>query len=82
MCVAGFGAGGCACAALAERCGRLGACLAAVRGAGAREAAALRARAARAEAAVRRLHARLQAADLLVKDLYVENCHLAHRRAP
>ncbi|KAJ0175373.1 hypothetical protein K1T71_008532 [Dendrolimus kikuchii] len=40
----------------------------------------LRARTARAEAAVRRLHARLAAADLLVKDLYVENCHLAHRR--
>lgn len=40
----------------------------------------LRARCARAETAVRRLHARLAAADLLVKDLYVENCQLAHRR--
>ncbi|KAJ8721754.1 hypothetical protein PYW07_002529 [Mythimna separata] len=40
----------------------------------------LRARTARAEAAARRLHARLAAADLLVKDLYVENCQLAHRR--
>lgn len=40
----------------------------------------LRARCGRAEAAVRRLHARLQAADVLVKDLYVENCQLAHRR--
>ncbi|XP_075974303.1 uncharacterized protein LOC142975386 isoform X2 [Anticarsia gemmatalis] len=40
----------------------------------------LRGRCARAEAAVRRLHARLAAADVLVKDLYVENCQLAHRR--
>ncbi|RVE45310.1 hypothetical protein evm_010015 [Chilo suppressalis] len=47
-----------------------------------RQASVLRARAGRAEAAVRRLTARLHAADLLVKDLYLENCHLAHRRAP
>ncbi|CAK1549306.1 unnamed protein product [Leptosia nina] len=39
---------------------------------------ALRARAARAERAAQRLHARLAAADLLVKDLYIENCRLAH----
>ncbi|XP_037870325.1 blastoderm-specific protein 25D [Bombyx mori] len=45
-------------------------------GAGRRE---LRARAARAEAAVRRLQARLAAADVLVRDLYVENCQLASR---
>ncbi|KAM3959570.1 ninein homolog isoform 1-T2 [Aphomia sociella] len=75
----GGGGAGCSCPLLAERCTRLGARLAAERGAGAREAAALRARAARAESLARRLHARLAAADLLVKDLYVENCHLAHR---
>ncbi|XP_047530407.1 blastoderm-specific protein 25D [Vanessa atalanta] len=46
--------------------------------AGARESGALRARAARAERAAQRLHARLAAADLLVKDLYIENCRLAH----
>lgn len=40
----------------------------------------LRARLARAEAGARRLAARLAAADVLVKDLYVENCQLAHRR--
>ncbi|XP_059049643.1 blastoderm-specific protein 25D [Achroia grisella] len=74
------GGGGCSCVSLAERCGQLGARLVAERGAGAREAAALRARAARAEGLARRLHERLAAADLLVKDLYVENCHLAHRR--
>ncbi|XP_050669672.1 blastoderm-specific protein 25D-like isoform X2 [Leptidea sinapis] len=38
----------------------------------------LRARAVRAERAAARLHARLAAADLLVKDLYIENCRLAH----
>ncbi|CAG9578057.1 unnamed protein product [Danaus chrysippus] len=43
-----------------------------------REAGALRARAGRAERAAHRLHARLAAADLLVKDLYLENCRLAH----
>ncbi|CAG4961757.1 unnamed protein product [Parnassius apollo] len=40
---------------------------------------ALRARAARAERAAQRLAARLAHADLLVKDLYLENCRLAHR---
>ncbi|XP_047509743.1 blastoderm-specific protein 25D-like isoform X1 [Pieris napi] len=45
---------------------------------GATAGAALRARAARAERAAQRLHARLAAADLLVKDLYIENCRLAH----
>nr|XP_049696318.1 blastoderm-specific protein 25D [Helicoverpa armigera] len=49
-------------------------------GRAAREVRELRARTARAEAAARRLTARLAAADLLVKDLYVENCQLAHRR--
>lgn len=57
----------------------LGAGLSAGLGAGA-EVRELRARCARAEAAVRRLHSRLQAADVLVTDLYVENCQLAHRR--
>ncbi|CAB3250874.1 unnamed protein product [Arctia plantaginis] len=57
----------------------LGAAASAGLGAGA-EVRELRARCGRAEAAVRRLHARLQAADLLVTDLYVENCQLAHRR--
>ncbi|XP_068632838.1 ninein homolog isoform X2 [Battus philenor] len=47
--------------------------------AGAGGGAALRARAARAERAAQRLAARLAAADLLVKDLYLENCRLAHR---
>ncbi|XP_045534683.1 blastoderm-specific protein 25D [Papilio machaon] len=42
-------------------------------------AGALRARAGRAERAAQRLAARLAAADLLVKDLYLENCRLAHR---
>ncbi|XP_052739641.1 blastoderm-specific protein 25D isoform X2 [Bicyclus anynana] len=49
------------------------ACVCAGRGPG-----QLRARAARAERAAQRLHARLAAADLLVKDLYIENCRLAH----
>lgn len=50
------------------------------RASGGAEVRELRARCGRAEAAVRRLHARLAAADVLVKDLYVENCQLAHRR--
>ncbi|XP_060803634.1 blastoderm-specific protein 25D isoform X2 [Amyelois transitella] len=66
------GSRACACAALSQRCAALAAA--------ARSAAPLRARAAAAEAGVRRLQARLAAADLLVKDLYVENCQLAHRR--
>ncbi|XP_072938890.1 ninein homolog [Epargyreus clarus] len=68
---AGGGGGGgeaCRCGALAARWRQA---------LGAREAAALRARAGRAERAAQRLHARLAAADLLVKDLYVENCRLA-----
>ncbi|XP_041988412.1 blastoderm-specific protein 25D [Aricia agestis] len=40
---------------------------------------ALRARAVRAERAAQRLHARLAATDLIVKDLFIENCRLAHR---
>ncbi|CAK1601452.1 unnamed protein product [Parnassius mnemosyne] len=64
----------CACAcACGGACGCAGAC------GGVRCAAALRARAGRAERAAQRLAARLAHADLLVKDLYLENCRLAHR---
>ncbi|KAG7306450.1 hypothetical protein JYU34_009086 [Plutella xylostella] len=77
----------CACGALEARCRQLAAalrhrqlCLDAVQQAARTEGCALRARVAAAEAAAARLHARLASADLLVKELYVENCQLSQHQ--
>ncbi|CAG9113613.1 unnamed protein product [Plutella xylostella] len=77
----------CACAALEARCRQLAAalrhrqlCLDAVQQAARSEGSQLRARVAAAEAAAARLHARLASADLLVKELYVENCQLSQHQ--
>lgn len=43
------------------------------------EGAQLRARVAATEGAVARLQSRLAAADLLIKELFLENCSLAHQ---
>ncbi|GBP53593.1 Blastoderm-specific protein 25D [Eumeta japonica] len=82
--------GVCSCgpAALERRCGQLLTALRhhqlyldSVQRAAAAEAMSLRARVASAEAAAVRLQQRLAAADLLVKELYLENCQLAHHPA-
>lgn len=74
------------CVVLEMRCRQLRAAirqhqffLASVQQAARNEGTTLRARITAAETAVSRLQQRLTAADVLVKDLYLENCQLAHQ---